>query len=551
MPDQNNQGREASGILPFAPATGATAYEKAFLAGALAQGITHNYGLSDAVFLMPIHKEIWIGCLSLLNDGVVPTPGDLITWATARQRLAAVGGHRYIHEILGDSAVYSVSLDYASKKVIEAHQARLLKEAHMEAIREIDAAMAASSYSFAEIATFSESKIFDATRSLSSGSTVSLPEAILPYREEFERKVALRGRPVGIPTGFGKLDSVLNGGLGFIPGNLVGLMGDPGQGKTAWVASLVEYLALRKVETFVVSMEMRKSSLISRLIASRRQNTVPVATVKLGLPSTADQIRGSLAEMSNDDSIHLNDSSLSIEAIESECRRLIANRGRLDVLFIDHIHIIEEASGSSSGSDSQRITRRLKRLAEELNIVIVGLLHLSAGVSQRQNKRPSLDDMKYRLGGDFDIVMGLYRDEYYNKDSTDLGVAEILLLKNREGKTVTCKVRYESEFTRFVEFTDTGYSRTIILPWEVDEVLAQLAAEVTEADSATALAPAVEQENSEPIPESSYGEPEAEEFESPGEVIELFDNEEDLGINDFLSGLSEDEADEEADELLL
>jgi hypothetical protein len=164
---------------------------------------------------------------------------------------------------------------------------------------------------------------------------------------------------------------------------------------------------------------------------------------------------------------------MTLQQISSELRRLKAERGRIDVVWIDHLHIVERGSMDYSGFLA--VTKGLKQLAVELDCAIIGLLHLNAGIASRQDKRPQTSDIKFLADGDFDVIFGLYRDEVYNPhDTEEPGLAELLVRKFRNGKTGMAKVRYIGDMTKFEPVFDKGESASIILPWEVDGMLIEL-----------------------------------------------------------------------------
>jgi hypothetical protein len=142
-------------------------------------------------------------------------------------------------------------------------------------------------------------------------------------------------------------------------------------------------------------------------------------------------------------------------------------------VWIDHLHIIERGSMDYSGFLA--VTKGLKQLAVELDCAIIGLLHLNAGIASRQDKRPQTSDIKFLADGDFDVIVGLYRDEVYNPhDTEEPGLAEFLVRKHRNGKTGVAKVMYIREMTKFKTVFPVGESESIILPWEVDGMLIEL-----------------------------------------------------------------------------
>jgi replicative DNA helicase len=462
-----SQSAPSGAVINFAQSQNShpvIAYERAFV-GAILTGsyrLEHDFGLVPDDFLIPSHRAIWSGAVELLQSGSIVNADAVYTWAESKGLTAAVGGYEYVHTHLRDASPLTLDASFAVGKILDASRVRRVNEALQEAIRFISANPEMGGD---EIASQVEKQIFDATQHLASVGVKSMPSLIPEYREGFRQKMALGGRPVGIPIGLGPLDEKLGG---FKKGTLNGLMAAPGMGKSAFMLSAVGYFAQRKVETVIFSLEMPSESLLDRVVSAH--GGIPLEDVCNGNPDVADDFFRTLNDLNQGDTIHMGDApSMTLQQISSELRRLKSERGRIDIVWIDHLHIIERGSMDYAGFLA--VTKGLKQLALELDCAIIGLLHLNAGIASRQDKRPQTSDIKFLADGDFDVIFGLYRDDVYDKESEEKGLAEVLIRKYRNGKTGTAKVRYVGEMTKFEPVFEQHQSDNIILPWEVAEKL--------------------------------------------------------------------------------
>jgi replicative DNA helicase len=254
-----------------------------------------------------------------------------------------------------------------------------------------------------------------------------------------------------LPTTYRDLDRYLRGG--FSRGDLVILAGRPAMGKTALSMEIVGRAAsIFKLKVAVFSLEMSVPQLLARMVSTT--SGIPLATLDdaRSLSSTQQDLLGRAFGQLAETNIVLDSAgSQTINAIRSKVRRQAARYG-LDLVVIDHIQMVH-APGQERNRVAElgEISRGLKALAMEQNLAIVALSQLSRAVENRQDKRPILSDLRESgtLEQDADVVLGLYRDEYYNKD-TDLNrVANLLVLKNRNGATGDCNLIWNPETTGF------------------------------------------------------------------------------------------------------
>jgi replicative DNA helicase len=257
----------------------------------------------------------------------------------------------------------------------------------------------------------------------------------------------------GLPTGFIDLDSMIGG---LKKQELFLMAARPSQGKSAWLLNLAENVCIgTSAVALIFSLEMSQTSMERRLLAGIARVDVRRATTGEFLSHTE---RGKLSNALNvlvESGIHIDDSPvLTVTQMRAKARRLKQRLGRLDLLGLDYLQM---ARGSGNFSNRQEevsnISRGLKSLAKEMDCPVVALSQVARSAEQRQDKRPTLADLRESGSqeADADIVCLIHRPEYYDRDNPDIkGIAEIICAKNREGPTGIVKLAYISEFTRFI-----------------------------------------------------------------------------------------------------
>ena len=255
----------------------------------------------------------------------------------------------------------------------------------------------------------------------------------------------------GVPTGFYDLDRMT---AGLQAGDLVVLAARPSMGKTAFAINIAEHVALaEQLPVAVFSMEMGASQLAVRIVGSiGRINQRNLGTGRLTdeeWPRLTEAI-----ERLRNVSLHIDETpGLTPSQLRANARRLARQCGKLGLIVVDYLQLM---SGSSSDGENRatelgEISRGLKALAKELQCPVIALSQLNRSVEQRTDKRPMMSDLRESgaIEQDADIIMFIYRDDYYNKDSREPGVAEIIIGKQRNGPTGTVKLTFLKPLTRF------------------------------------------------------------------------------------------------------
>ena len=254
-----------------------------------------------------------------------------------------------------------------------------------------------------------------------------------------------------IETGFREMDKFLCGG--FSKQEMVVLASKTGIGKTAFALNVAAHIAKTKTVLFL-SQEMSTGELIDRLFASLGQ--IPLSAVLSGRLTDEEYDGLTRATTAIEQlKLHIDDQGgLTLADVRSKARRVKQMHG-LDVVFLDYLQLMT-GSGANRNAEIEEISRGLKNLAKELNIVVVCLSQLNRAVEQRPNKMPVMSDLRDSgsIEQDANIIMFLHRDEVYDPDTPAAGFADLLIRKNRQGQTGNLTMKYIGEQTRFCETTE-------------------------------------------------------------------------------------------------
>ncbi len=300
-----------------------------------------------------------------------------------------------------------------------------------------------------------ERSIFELLQRRSTEDFVPIRQVVLNALERIEKASKMKGTVTGIPTGFIDLDYKLSG---LQPSDLVLIAARPSMGKTAFVLNIAQYIAFKKNKSVAVfSPEMSKEQLVNRLFSLESQ--VDAQAIRTGNMKDSDWeklIEG--AGIIGKSRLIIDDTpGISISELRSKCRKYKLEQG-LDIVIIDYLQLMTGSVGRSSESRQQEISeisRSLKGLARELSVPVVALSQLSRAVEQRPDKRPMLSDLRESgaIEQDADVVMFIYRDEYYNKDSEFKKQAEIIIAKQRNGPVGTVNLAWLGEYTKFANLS--------------------------------------------------------------------------------------------------
>ena len=295
-----------------------------------------------------------------------------------------------------------------------------------------------------------EQKVFAIRRGRSAQEMVPIAQVIKPVLDDINELSASKVGLRGISTGFSGLDAKIHG-LG--SSDLIILAARPGMGKSSFAMNIATNVARSTGKTVAVfNLEMSKEQLVTRLLSS--EGLVENTRLTTGRLSNSDwgkltQAARSLKAMD----MRLDDNPmLTVADMNAKCRRL----DNLGLVIIDYLQLISASGGKSYAGESRQqavtdISRMLKIMAKELNVPVLCLSQLSRANEKREEKRPVISDLRDSgsIEQDADVVMFLYRDDYYNKDSEEKSMAECIIAKNRHGETCTIPLRFLAEYTTF------------------------------------------------------------------------------------------------------
>ena len=304
----------------------------------------------------------------------------------------------------------------------------------------------------------SEKQVFDIVQNRKTSDFENIKDIVLRALDNIEIASKNKGSVTGIATGFYELDYKT---AGLQNSDLILLAARPSMGKTALALNIAEYAVTKlKVPTVIFSLEMSKVQLVNRLISMNSK--VNAQAIRTG--NLSDNDWGALTESArilSGSTLDIDDTpAISISELRSKCRKLKIEKN-LGLIIIDYLQLMTATNHSDSRQQEiSEISRSLKAIAREVNCPVLALSQLSRAVESRPDKRPMLSDLRESgaIEQDADVVMFIYRDEYYNHDSDQKGVAEIIIGKQRNGPTGTIKLGCQLEYTRFLNLAQDSSS---------------------------------------------------------------------------------------------
>lgn len=314
---------------------------------------------------------------------------------------------------------------------------------------EIAAACYAGKDSVDDIMEDTEKKIFQVLQRRTNDEFVPIKEVVLNALDKIEAASRMKGSVTGMATGFIDLDYKTSG---FQPSDLILIAARPSMGKTAFALNIAEYMAFRNNETVAMfSLEMSKEQLVNRLFAL--ESRVDSQLLRTG--NLSDNDWSSLIEAAGvigRSNLIIDDTpGISVSELRSKCRKYKLEHN-LGIIMIDYLQLMQGSKRAESRQQEiSDISRSLKEIARELQVPVVALSQLSRAVEQRPDHRPMLSDLRESgaIEQDADVVMFLYRDDYYNHDTDKKDVAEVIIAKQRNGPIGTVELAWLPRFTKF------------------------------------------------------------------------------------------------------
>ncbi len=309
-----------------------------------------------------------------------------------------------------------------------------------------------------EILDLAERKIFDLSENKNTKGYASIKDVLVESFAELERLYNQKGSITGVPSGFIDLDNMTSG---FHGSELIIIAARPAMGKSAFAINIATNAAVKNnVPVVIFNLEMSKEQIGNRILGSEAM----VDSNKIRTGQIEDSDWGKLATASgvlSDAPIYIDDTpGIKVMDIRTKCRKLKMEK-KIGLIVIDYLQLIQGNSkrGGTRENEISEISRSLKILAKELDVPVIALSQLSRSVESREDKRPMLSDLRESgaIEQDADIVMFLYRDDYYNEDSSDKNKAEVIVAKHRGGSTGTRKLLWMPSYTKFGNLSNQQY----------------------------------------------------------------------------------------------
>ena len=402
--------------------------------------------LKEEDFYREDNKTIYSAILNLYNRS---EPIDIITLKselTAMGMFDKIGGFEYIVGLPEKVPTTANVEKYINIVKEKSELRRLIKTANEIIEQGYD-----PTENIDDIMNNAEKKIFNIMQDKDQKGYSPIKDVLVDTFTELEQLYNQKQHVTGVPTGFIDLDYKT---AGLHNSDLVLIAARPAMGKSAFALNLATNAAVKaNVPVVLFSLEMSKEQMVNRILCSEAM--VDSNKVRTGKIDDEDWIKlaNTMGELS-EAPIYIDDTpGISINEIRAKCRKLKLEKN-IGMVVIDYLQLVQGSSKRSQGSREQEISeisRSLKILAKEINVPVIALSQLSRAPEQRPDHRPMLSDLRESgaIEQDADIVMFLYRDDYYNEDSEDKGLAEVILAKHRAGSTGTVKLVWLGNYTKF------------------------------------------------------------------------------------------------------
>lgn len=397
-------------------------------------------------FYKPAHRKIFASIKSLQQKH---QPTDLITVSNhlmSTSELEAIGGPRYLTELIDQTPSAANITTYANIVRDKALVRRLIHTSQGL----IEKAYAQDFEDVSQFMDQVETEIFQLAEQRNTSGLTDASDLVKASLEKLQLLYEQRGQITGVPSGFTELDEMT---AGFQPGELTIIAARPSMGKTAFSLNVAMAAAIReKKKVAYFSVEMAKESVMTRMLASEAK--ISLSDLRVGHldDRTWPKLINTAATLS-EAGIYIDDTSgISPFEIRAKARRLKARHG-LDIIMVDYLQLMSlKVKVESREREVSEISKMLKAIAKELSVPVIALAQLNRGVEGRSDRRPMLSDLRESgsIEQDADIIMMLYREDYYDRDNPEVrGLAEVIIGKQRNGPTGAVKLRWVPEFGLF------------------------------------------------------------------------------------------------------
>ncbi|ALC87162.1 MULTISPECIES: replicative DNA helicase [Bacillaceae] len=397
-------------------------------------------------FFRVAHQKIFQTMLRLSDQGKAIDVVTVTEELSSKKELEDVGGISYISEI-ANAVPTAANIGHYAKIVEEKSILRRLIRVATTIVEdgftredEVEALLSEA-----------ERKMMEVANRKNAGDFQHIKDVLVETYDNIEKLHSRKGDVTGIPTGFRDLDKIT---AGFQRNDLIIVAARPSVGKTAFALNVAQNVATKTDENVAIfSLEMGAEQLVMRILCA--EGNIDAQVLRTGSLTTEDwrKLTMAMGSLSNA-GIYIDDTpGIRVNEIRSKCRRLKQESG-LGMILIDYLQLIQGSGGSQANRQQEvsEISRSLKGLARELQVPVIALSQLSRGVEQRQDKRPMMSDLRESgsIEQDADIVSFLYREDYYDKETENQNMIEIIIAKQRNGPTGTVTLAFVKEFNKFV-----------------------------------------------------------------------------------------------------
>ncbi len=407
--------------------------------------------VEESSFYKDAHRKIFASLLTLYRDDVAVDLVTITNELKKHNQLENVGGASYLATL---TSVVPTAANVAHYCKIVKQKATLRNL--IRATTHIASACYEESHEPDLLLDKAEAMIFDIASTKLKRDAVPMKDIIRSSIEMIDALYQRKGMLTGVATGFVDLDQQL---AGLQPADLVIVAGRPSMGKSSFALGVAENVSLlNKVGVAVFSLEMSKESIVQRMLCSHGR--IDAHSVRTGMLSASDwpkltQAAGKLSEAP----IYIDDSpGMSILELRAKARRL-KSRHNIGLIILDYLQLMSESDASSENRQQEVsvISRGLKALARELNIPVVAVSQLSRAPERRESFRPRLSDLRESgaIEQDADVVLMLFREDYYQQTEENKGLSEVIIAKQRNGPTGVVKLAFIKEYTRFETLAHT------------------------------------------------------------------------------------------------
>ncbi len=423
----------------------------------IGSALTNSHSVAESAeiikprdFYFPQNREIYSAILELFNENLAI---DFITVSnrlSQNDKLEAVGGVTYLR---------NAATNVPTTRHVTYYSTIIKDKSTLRTLIQCAAAIADMAYSEADkverVVDRAEQLIFDVSEANERGDILPVSEIFLGSYQELVENSMNKNGITGLDTGFTELNRRTGG---FHGGELLLIAGRPGMGKSSFAVNIAEHVSMSLKKTVAIfNLEMPREQIVNRIICS--QALVNSNKIRTGDINGDDWEKiGAIVDRVATAPMYIDDTAtITVAEIRAKCRRLKQTKN-LELIIIDYLQLMQ-SSGRTENRQQEisEISRSLKILAKELNIPVIALSQLSRASESRSDKRPILSDLRESgaIEQDADLVMFLYREDYYKKETDENNLAECIIAKNRNGETGTFKLGWKGEYTKFrnVEFT--------------------------------------------------------------------------------------------------